>query len=33
MSDYKKIKDIIANVLNLKDTKNIDVFTNKVADR
>lgn len=31
MSNYKKIKDVIANALDLKNTKNIDVFTDKVA--
>jgi len=32
MSNYKKIKDVIANALDLKNTKNIDVFTDRVAE-
>jgi len=32
MSDYNKVKSSIVDELNLKDTKNIDVFTNKVAE-
>ena len=31
MSDYAKIKKVIADALNLKNTANIDVFTDKVA--
>lgn len=32
MSDYKKIKQVIADSLNLKNTANIDVFTDRVAE-
>jgi hypothetical protein len=32
MSDYSKVKSNITDRLNLKDTKNIDEFTNKVAE-